>query len=289
MLKKLRPEELVTLLFGLFMSTSILLCHQRISFWFLKLSVTLSTVLLVLVTANKAKDTGFWFHFRNWYVGGLVPVFFMDLKGVIEGVNPVNCDLLLMHIDKWLFFGHYPELLIEKIYHPVLTELLQLAYVSYYFIPVGIGIALYRKDIRKFRIGTTMVLMSFYLSYIGYFIVPAIGPRFTMTEMFTKPLKGILLTPILKYLINILEPTPHDCFPSGHTAVSLVCLYISKKYNVGYKIVLPLVTGLVISTVYHRYHYVIDVIAGIFLALFCIWAGPRFFEVWEEKRLQKTR
>ncbi len=231
---------------------------------------------------------GFWFHFVNWYVVLVVPIMFMNLKGLIEAVNPVNWDLFLIELDRWLFWGHDPAILVEKFYNPFLTELLQFAYVSYFFIPIILGISVYKKDIYLFRKVATVVLLAFYISYLGYFLVPAIGPRFTMKELFTKDLKGIFFTPYIKSLLNFLEPNPHDCFPSGHTAVSLVCLMLAKKYRVKFWLLLPMVVGLIVSTVYHRYHYVIDVVAGIVLAIFSYYVGQWFFEVWEKKRLQKT-
>ncbi|BAT71430.1 PAP2 family protein [Thermosulfidibacter takaii ABI70S6] len=281
---RLRIEEAINIAFAFFMTSLILWKRDNINLWYIKAGINLGIVALIIFVSKKNATKGFWYHFRYWYVALAVPVFFMNLKGVIEGVNPTNWDLFLMDIDKKLFFGHYPELLIEKIYNPLLSELLQIAYVSYFFIPIILGVPLYKKDKLAFRIAATSILLTFYLSYTGYFIVPAIGPRFTMTELFTKEIRGIFLTPYLKHILNVLEPTPHDCFPSGHTAVSLLCLLLARKYNTMFKTLLPLVTGLIFATVYHRYHYVIDVIAGIILALFGYWAGEKLFWLWEKKR-----
>jgi membrane-associated phospholipid phosphatase len=39
---------------------------------------------------------------------------------------------------------------------------------------------------------------------------------------------------------------------------------------------------LIISTVYMRYHYVIDVLAGILFFFFTIWSGKRLNRWWNE-------
>ncbi len=280
----MRIEELINIAFGLFMSLLILWKHARIPLWGLKLGVNLAVIIATLLVSRMPARRGFMFHFRNWYVAAAVPIYFMNLKGVVGGVNPTNWDLFLMHVDKVLFGGRYPELLIERLYNPLLSEILQIAYVSYFFIPLLVGIPLYRKDIRAFRRAATAIILTFYLSYVGYFIVPAVGPRFSMSEMFTKQIRGILLTPYLKAILNRLEPTPHDCFPSGHTAVSLVCMWISIRERTSRKLVIPLVLGLILATVYHRYHYVIDVLAGMILALVSYPLSQRIYRLWEKER-----
>ena len=291
-LRYLRSEDLLNIGFASIMLLLTVWKHSRVKYWGIHAFVEVVVIVASFLVARwnqRLKPKGFWYHFTNWYVVMVVPIMFVNLKGLIEAVNPVNWDLFLIHVDRMLFFGHDPTIMIEKIYNPFLTEVLQFAYVSYFFIPIILGISIYKKDIHTFRKVATVVLMAFYISYLGYFLVPAIGPRFTLKEFFSRDLKGLFFTPYIKSLLNFLEPDPHDCFPSGHTAVSLVCLMLAKKYNTRFWILLPMVTGLIIATVYHRYHYVIDVIAGIILAIFSYYAGQWFFERWEKERLQKTQ
>ena len=44
-----------------------------------------------------------------------------------------------------------------------------------------------------------------------------------------------------------------------------------------FAVLMPVVTGLLISTVYLRYHYVIDVIAGIALTFLTVYLSPILF------------
>jgi membrane-associated phospholipid phosphatase len=178
---------------------------------------------------------------------------------------------------------------INRFSTPWLDEYLQLAYMSYYFIPIITGAALYNlqgddtfEPRESFRRAVVVFLVTFYLSYLGYLLVPAVGPRFTLH--YTKELNGVLLTPYLKRLINILEPTHHDCFPSGHTAISVVALLIAFRYRRRvFWWLLPVVCSLIVSTVYHRYHYVIDVIAGVALGFFSFFLGEWLFDMWKRR------
>jgi len=75
-----------------------------------------------------------------------------------------------------------------------------------------------------------------------------------------------------------------DCFPSLHVGISFVVwLYAWRNSKRLGWILAPLVLSLWVSTVYLRYHYLIDCVAGFLLALFCCWLtnelSRRFGEV----------
>ena len=76
--------------------------------------------------------------------------------------------------------------------------------------------------------------------------------------------------------LNNLENTKTDAFPSGHTAIALLSLYYAWKFRekTYTTVLVPSVLALILSTVYLRYHYVIDVIAGVLLAALTIIIAP---------------
>jgi membrane-associated phospholipid phosphatase len=79
-------------------------------------------------------------------------------------------------------------------------------------------------------------------------------------------------------LLNTLEGTQYDCFPSGHVAVVLVGCYVARKISpVVFYVFLTFSILITFSTVYLRYHYVIDVIAGAALAILVVAAGPGIY------------
>ena len=116
----------------------------------------------------------------------------------------------------------------------------------------------------------------FLLSYIGYLLVPAIGPALhsAISRQGTCRFPQFIKT--IQDALNTLEKNKTDAFPSGHTAVSLVCLYYAwkEREKMLFAVLIPVVTGLLISTVYLRYHYVIDVVAGIALTGVTIALAP---------------
>jgi membrane-associated phospholipid phosphatase len=219
---------------------------------------------------------------RYWYPLVLLPIIFTELGGLVKYVNPVRCHEWLIEIDRITFSGD-PTVMCEQITHPALTELLQICYVSYYLFPPAICYLLWRSGkYAEFRTAMAVILAAYFTSYIGYFLVPAKAPTFYITNSFE--LKGLFFTPFIRPIIDYLEPIKLDCFPSGHTEVAFVVMVLAAMYaKRAFWIFLPLGTGLIFSTVYLRYHYAIDVIAGLALGIIILLVIPPITQ-WTEKR-----
>lgn len=68
-------------------------------------------------------------------------------------------------------------------------------------------------------------------------------------------------------------------FPSGHTMISVAVLIVAwKRARDVFWILLPIATGLIISTVFCRFHYVVDLIAGAGLAFVSVPAGDAIYD-----------
>ena len=88
-------------------------------------------------------------------------------------------------------------------------------------------------------------------------------------------------------LWNYLERIKTDCFPSLHTGLCLLCLLYAIRYREVFKhkifamwFWIVGVISLILSTVYLRYHWVIDVIAGIILAVIVYYVTEWIINVW---------
>jgi len=207
---------------------------------------------------------------------------FDSLEWLIHYINPKDIDPLLIRLD-YLIFNAYPTVMLESIHNPVLTDILQVAYTSYYFLPISLGLILKLngRD-REFDRTLFLILLCFYLSYIGYILFPALGPRYTINHLQSSDLKGLFIAESIQGLLNTLEGIKRDAFPSGHTAVVLVVSGLAFRYHKGFfYITLPVITLLVFSTVYCRYHYVVDVLGGIILSAITFLFGERYYEYWE--------
>ena len=108
--------------------------------------------------------------------------------------------------------------------------------------------------------------------------MPATGPNLNRLGLyhFDGPLNGVFLAGELRQVLAVVEKIKLDCFPSGHTAVSLLALMLAWRYARRLTpIMAPLVLALIVSTVYLRYHYVADVVGGV-----CLAVGSFFVSEW---------
>lgn len=175
-------------------------------------------------------------------------------------------DAFLLKADIFLFGGINPHYYLESLINPIILEVAAFCYTFYGFlITVTLaGIYLIKSDHESEEF-IFMLTLTLLVGYIGYLLVPAIGPIFTMK--FQQPLKLVFMQDIKEQLMDKTR-IARDCFPSLHTGITLiVCYHIRKHASLLVKwLLLPFAILIPISCVLLRYHYVVDVIAGIVLA-----------------------
>jgi membrane-associated phospholipid phosphatase len=217
---------------------------------------------------------------HGWYPVALIPATFKELTYLIPLVHPRDFDQQLAAMD-YRLFGAHPTIWLERLTWPALTEILQMVYATYYFLPIILGAVLWRKGwVERYRFWVFVVALGFYISYLGYITVPATGPRFLLEikDAQSFPLTGVWLFQRLRETLDRAEGITRDCFPSGHTEMTLLVLYYARRFHRRtFWLLLPVGSALIFSTVYLRYHYVIDVIAGAAAAaLVILIAGPLY-------------
>lgn len=299
-LVSLSPADLVSITFLSFLSLLNLVFAPRVPLWPVLVLVNLCTAALIFFLANRAevRKTPFMIGLHRWYLYPIVLLVFKELYFMIRPIHPVDYDQLLIEADRWLF-GTDPTVWMSQFAHPVLTEVLQVAYSSYYVLFLILGIEIYRRHtLKSFDKAGFMIVYGFFLSYLGYFLLPAVGPRFTLHEFhnLSKELPGLLLTEPLRAFVNFGESVPtnipnpvevvqRDVFPSGHTQLSLIVAYLGFHFKLSTRWLLAVLTGfLIIGTVYLRYHYAVDVLAGALFFWFTIWSGRHLEGWWNDKR-----
>jgi membrane-associated phospholipid phosphatase len=201
--------------------------------------------------------------FGNFYCMVSIYVSYSRLNPLIDLVSPVPFDRELQAID-YRLFGVQPSVWLERFHHPWLTELLFICYSAFFVWQLSLGVILYLRNNNDFADYFLTVVLFYMLSYVGYVLVPAIGPRFDLAESYSVPLRGVWLGDTIKdSFLNM--PMLRDCFPSGHTGLTLLVLtraWTKKAYGF-FAIMLPFAMLLVFSTVYGRFHYVTDLLCAL--------------------------
>lgn len=217
----------------------------------------------------------------NFYPLIFLFVLFESFYMILPYFNPKDYDRVLANFD-YNLLGVHPTVWVEHIFSPVLTDLMYLLYLFYFPLPFFILVYLYRK--RKFEAldkSVFLLLFVYYGAYIGYFFVPATGPRLyePIMHLQAKQLTGVFLAGPIRELIAFFEPNKFDAFPSLHTGISLSTLILMAKYNKKmFAIFIPIVAGIWLSLVYCRFHYVADMMAGIVWTTTAFIIGSKIYD-----------
>jgi membrane-associated phospholipid phosphatase len=88
-------------------------------------------------------------------------------------------------------------------------------------------------------------------------------------------LQGLWGFHYFQHALDTLEGAQYDCFPSGHVAVVLVGCWLARWISPRVLYIFAAFAACItFSTIYLRYHYVIDVIVGMALASVVIAVTP---------------
>jgi membrane-associated phospholipid phosphatase len=166
----------------------------------------------------------------------------------------------------------------------------------------GIGIALYVRNRSQFFHFVSVLSFVFYCCYTLYILLPVAGPRVFLNAfvpVYTLPEQLHALAPVAFYpeavtkgpfyvimgvIYDVFE-SPGAAFPSSHVAAALCTLYFSFRYLPrAFPFHTVAVLLLCLSTIYGRYHYAVDVLAGILTALVLIPVGNNLYARFSGKR-----
>ncbi|HWB85651.1 MAG TPA: phosphatase PAP2 family protein [Bryobacteraceae bacterium] len=216
--------------------------------------------------------------FRHWYPLPFVASCYKEMALIIPAVRHTDADQWLANLDFGIWRAH-PTVWLERIQSPALTEYLQIVYTL--FVPAVLLVAFLiwrRKELENFRYYAFLIALGFLVSYVGYLIVPARGPRFLLRGLQHIPLRGMWLFNAMQTTLDRLESAHYDCFPSGHTELTILSWWGSRMVSRRLSAVYIIYTlSIIFATVYLRYHYTVDVLAGALVAFALIRATPAIY------------
>jgi len=296
LVRTLHSADLVIIAYGFLLSILNVLFASRLPNWWILvlINIAVSSAICLLAVARSRSDVKILEYVHDWYAAPLVFLTFKELYFIIAPLHGGRSyDDLLIAADRWLF-GVNPTQWLTHLTHPLLTEVLQIVYTMFYLLFLAAGFELYRrKDRAVFHFYMFTCVYGFYLSYLGYFTLPAVGPRFTLHDfsMLDQELPGLWLTPYLRWFVNAGESVPagvsnavaqaaaqRDVFPSGHTMMMLVLMTLSVRYRLSTRYFMIVIGSLlIVATVYQRYHYVVDLFGGLVFYLICIYSAPPLY------------
>jgi len=194
--------------------------------------------------------------------GGLIFAIYSCLSMVIPWVLPEDKEWLMLRIDR-VWFGYTWEGAWSGLAHPLLSDVLQAVYTSFYVFPFLLGVRwALRRDWPTLYQGVDRVIAGFLISYCDYLLVPTRSPYAFLEYAQALPTYG--LQPILHEQLIQTSWTKRDCFPSGHVMMSFYVAWLCwVRDRAWFWIFGPWAALTAVATLYLRYHYLIDVVVGV--------------------------
>ncbi|GEN35659.1 MULTISPECIES: phosphatase PAP2 family protein [Aneurinibacillus] len=192
---------------------------------------------------------------------------FTSIKEIIPiwGMKPV--DGLLAGIDRMLVGGDL-SILMQSWYSQPLTEMMSIGYFSFLVALFSTFIAYgFWGSLDKFCLLCAGLFTLYGIGITGYTLLPGEGPFVHFASAYTQDLTGYFFTDWNREIVKA-GSARYDVFPSLHVGVGLFLLmfYYANHRRVFYVYLLPFVF-IVLSTVYLRYHYFIDLLVGAFFSI----------------------
>jgi len=203
---------------------------------------------------------------RHWYPLPLYIFLFEELQGLVHMVFPGWLDRWLIEFD-YRFARVHPSVWLARFSNPALNDFMQFAYMTY-FLFLSILPAILYAERKHFAFWNVMVstAAAHYSVYVIAVLLPVESPYYSLASIQTRPLTGGGATALIEF-IERFGRVHGAAFPSAHVAGSMVAICASWRYRRWlFWTCLPFFASMCVATVYGRYHYIADVLAGIVVA-----------------------
>jgi len=176
-----------------------------------------------------------------------------------------SSDGALAAIDRALLLGRDPALLAAPFAHGATLEAFSFVYgvfIPYLWLSIVLGcLGRPAGERDAFVLG---LAITYSLAYLGYLFVPARGP--VEWYAFTAPLAGGRFHHLVLHMVDGTGGN-HGAFPSLHVGASAyLCLFDLRNNLLRGLTYLPIVLLIAVSTIFLRYHYLVDILAGLAIA-----------------------
>jgi membrane-associated phospholipid phosphatase len=272
--------ERVTFAYLAWIDALVILCHRNIEHPMRHLAIqcAIGLAIAILVRAAETSCNAIVRFARRWYPLPLYVFFFEELEGLVHAIFPEWFDAYLVGFDHALF-GAHPSVWLARFANPALNDFMQFSYMTYFLYLVILPALLYaNREQARFWAVMTSTALAHYSVYMMAVLLPIESPYYSLAGLNTRELKGGTCTALIG-LVEHFGRVHGAAFPSAHVAGSMVAILASWRYRRWlFWICAPFFASMCVATVYGRYHYVADVLAGLIVGAAGFWAGTRWVD-----------
>jgi membrane-associated phospholipid phosphatase len=224
-----------------------------------------SGALLIL---NRAKPAaGILRVIRDWHPIALFPVLYKEVELLAPAVGDWRLTAAIPAWESALFAGQPSLYLSERLAFVPLSEYLHFCYLSYVIVIPAVAAYWYASR-REAAFGELLLLLSTVLlgSYLFFILLPVDSPYY-LSPRLGPPLADHFFFDLV-HEVSARGGARGGAFPSAHVSGACVVSLVAWRHQRRLAYLLVAITGSVMfATVYGRFHYVLDTIAGAALAI----------------------
>jgi len=284
---RLRPEDLFLAVFAVLLVLLAALYRQPLHLELLWAFPVVAVLFASLVGLRAALDRRSAVPAAVQAFRVFLPLFlalgaFNALRLLTAELCPSLADDALVAIDRWML-GTDAGLVAERFAHPVLTRLMGWAYAAQLAVLPLMALAFYLQGwrARSQRVALALLVICA-LGLCGYFLVPTVGPYVHQAKLFRGRLPGAPASEGVMAFIDGARGVARDCFPSLHVGyVVIAALFLRESNRWIFRAYLPFGLLVVLSTVYLRVHYLIDLLAGVPVGWAAVALAGRIQRAWD--------
>ena len=233
--------------------------------WLVAAHLTLSVSLLIL---NRVRpQAGILRVIRDWHPLMLFPLLYKEVELLAPAIGDWRLSTAIPAWESALFAGQPSLYLSERLAFVPLSEYLHFSYLSYVIVIPSLAAYWYVSGQRA-AFGELVLMLSTVLlaSYLFFILLPVDSPYY-LSQRLGPPLSGHFFFELV-HQVSARGGARGGAFPSAHASGAVVVTLVVWRYQrrLAY-LVVPISGGVLIATVYGRFHYVLDTIAGVALAI----------------------
>jgi len=233
--------------------------------WLVAAHLTLSGLLLTL---NRARPSaGILRVIRDWHPLMLFPFLYKEVELLAPALGDWRLTAAIPTWEAALFAGQPSVYLSERLAFIPLSEYLHFCYAAYVIVIPSVAAYWYVSG-RRVAFGELLLMLSTVMlgSYLFFIVLPVDSPYY-LSPRLGPPLSGHFFFDLVHQMSG-LGGARGGAFPSAHVSGAVVVGLVAWRHQrpLAY-LLLPIIGGVMMATVYGRFHYVLDTLAGAALAV----------------------
>ena len=230
-------------------------------------AVHLTLAALLLILNRSRRPGGILRVLLDWHPLLLFPVLYKEVELLAAVIGDWRLTATVPAWEAALFGGQPSLYLSERLAFVPLSEYLHFCYLSYVLVIPSVAAYWYVSG-RRTAFAELLLMLSIVLlgSYLFFILLPVDSPYYLWPRL-GPPLSGHFFFDLV-HQMSARGGARGGAFPSAHVSGAVVVSLVAWRHQrrLAY-LIIPLAGSVMIATVYGRFHYVLDVVAGAALAI----------------------